>query len=59
MKILGIAAPFGHDSSAALVIDGKIVAAAEEERFTRKKHAEDQCPVNAVQFCLKQMDLQD
>ncbi len=57
MKILGIAAPFGHDSSAALVIDGKVVAAAEEERFTRKKHAEGQKPVNAVNFCLKQAGL--
>ncbi|MBL7085359.1 MAG: carbamoyltransferase [Candidatus Omnitrophica bacterium] len=57
MKILGIAAPFGHDSSAVLVINGKIVAAAEEERFTRKKHAEGQSPVNAVNFCLKQAGL--
>ena len=57
MKILGIAAPFGHDSSAALIIDGKVVAAAEEERFTRKKHAEGQRPVNAVNFCLRQAGL--
>jgi carbamoyltransferase len=57
MKILGIAAPFGHDSSAALVIDGKTVAAVEEERFTRKKHAESQAPVNAVNFCLKEAGL--
>jgi carbamoyltransferase len=53
MKILGLAAPFGHDASAALIIDGKIVAAAEEERFTRKKHASGQLPIHAVQFCLK------
>jgi len=53
MKILGIAAPFGHDHAAALLIDGKVVAAAEEERFTRKKHADGQLPVNAVKFCLK------
>ena len=53
MKILGIAAPFGHDASAALLVDGKIVAAAEEERFTRKKHASGQLPIHAVQFCLK------
>ncbi|MCQ9205433.1 MAG: carbamoyltransferase [Omnitrophica bacterium] len=57
MKILGIAAPFGHDSSAALLIDGKVVAAAEEERFTRKKHAEGQLPINSVNFCLKQTGL--
>ncbi len=52
MNILGIAAPFGHDASAALLIDGKIVAAAEEERFTRKKHARDQRPVHATRYCL-------
>ncbi|MDP8216763.1 MAG: carbamoyltransferase C-terminal domain-containing protein [Candidatus Kaelpia imicola] len=53
MKILGIAAPFGHDSSAALIVDGKIVAAVEEERFTRKKHAEGQLPLNSVKYCLE------
>jgi len=53
MKILGIAAPFGHDHSAALLIDGKIVAAAEEERFTRKKHAVGQKPVSSIRFCLE------
>jgi len=58
MKILGIAAPFGHDSSAALIIDGKVVAAVEEERFTRIKHAEGQYPINAVKFCLKQAHLE-
>ena len=54
MKILGIAAPFGHDHSAALLIDGKIVAAAEEERFSRNKHALGESPINAVKFCLQQ-----
>lgn len=50
MKILGISA-FYHDSAAALIENGEIVAAAQEERFTRKKH--DACfPSNAVQFCL-------
>lgn len=53
MNILGLAAPFGHDASAALIINGKIVAAAEEERFTRRKHADGQLPVNAVNFCLR------
>ena len=48
--ILGISA-FYHDSAAALVIDGKIVAAAQEERFTRKKHDAD-FPLNAIQFVL-------
>jgi len=51
MTILGISA-FYHDSATALVIDGKIVAAAQEERFTRKKH-DASFPVNAVRFCLE------
>ena len=50
MKILGISA-FYHDSAAALIEDGEIVAAAQEERFTRKKH-DASFPVNAVRFCL-------
>lgn len=50
MEILGISA-FYHDSAAALVRDGKIIAAAQEERFTRKKHDSD-FPRNAVQFCM-------
>jgi carbamoyltransferase len=50
--ILGVSA-FYHDSAAALVIDGQIVAAAQEERFTRKKH-DDGFPVNAVEYCLKE-----
>jgi hypothetical protein len=48
--ILGLSA-FYHDSAACLVHDGEIVAAAQEERFTRKKHDES-FPKNAVQFCL-------
>jgi len=55
MKILGISA-FYHDSAAAVTIDGKISAAAQEERFTRKKH-DPSFPVNAVKFCLKQSGL--
>ncbi|MFA5876400.1 MAG: carbamoyltransferase [Candidatus Margulisiibacteriota bacterium] len=50
-NILGISA-FYHDSSAAILSDGEIVAAAQEERFTRKKHTPD-FPVNAVKFCLE------
>ncbi len=50
MNILGISA-FYHDSAACLVHDGKIVAAAQEERFTRIKH-DNSFPVNAVRFCL-------
>ena len=50
MTILGISA-FYHDSAAAIVTDGKIIAAAQEERFTRKKH-DASFPVNAIEFCL-------
>ncbi len=50
MKILGLSA-FYHDSAACLVIDGNIVAAAQEERFTRKKH-DAGFPTQAVAYCL-------
>src|SRR6202140_4467209 len=50
MRILGISA-FYHDSAAALVIDGRIVAAAQEERFSRRKH-DARFPVNALRYCL-------
>ncbi len=50
--ILGISA-FYHDSAAALVIDGEIVAAAQEERFTRKKH-DHAFPLHAVNYCLEE-----
>jgi carbamoyltransferase len=52
MNILGISA-FYHDSAAALLRDGEIVAAAQEERFTRKKH-DASFPRKAVEFCLKE-----
>ncbi|MBL7872723.1 MAG: carbamoyltransferase [Cyclobacteriaceae bacterium] len=51
MKILGISA-FYHDSAAVIIEDGVIVAAAQEERFTRKKH-DPGFPTNAVKFCLQ------
>lgn len=50
MIILGISA-FYHDSAAALIVDGKIIAAAQEERFTRKKH-DPSFPSKAIEFCL-------
>lgn len=52
MNILGISAYY-HDSAAALVADGRIIAAAQEERFTRKKH-DDGFPSNAIRYCLKE-----
>ena len=55
ISILGISA-FYHDSAAALVIDGKIIAAAQEERFTRKKH-DPSYPANAINYCLSEAGL--
>tara|TARA_A100001015_G_C14749818_1_gene617087 strand:- start:33 stop:359 length:327 start_codon:yes stop_codon:yes gene_type:complete len=52
MKILGISA-FYHDSAAAILVDGKIVAAAQEERFTRIKH-DPSYPFNAINFVLSE-----
>ena len=52
MRILGISC-FYHDSAAALVEDGRIIAAAQEERFTRKKH-DDDFPLNAIRYCMGQ-----
>jgi carbamoyltransferase len=52
VRILGISA-FYHDSAAALLVDGKIVAAAQEERFTRKKQ-DARFPSHAVAFCLEE-----
>ena len=52
MNILGISA-FFHDSAAALVQDGRVVAAAEEERFTRRKH-DDRFPALAAAWCLRE-----
>ena len=54
MNILGISALY-HDSAAALVCDGKIIAAASEERFTRKK-ADPSVPVNAITFCIEKLE---
>ncbi len=52
MRILGLSALY-HDSAAALVVDGEIIAAAQEERFTRKKH-DPSFPAHAIAYCLKE-----
>jgi carbamoyltransferase len=52
MNILGVSCYY-HDAAAALLVDGQLVAAAEEERFTRKKH-DSSFPENAIKFCLAQ-----
>jgi carbamoyltransferase len=53
MKILGLSLTGSHDSAAAIVVDGQLVAAAEEERFTRAKH-EGAVPFRAIDFCLEE-----
>ncbi len=58
MNILGVTGPALHDNSAALFIDGRLVAAAEEERFIRVKHAKRRQPVNAIRFCLEQAGIE-
>lgn len=55
ISVLGISA-FYHDSAAALIIDGKIIAAAQEERFSRKKH-DSSYPFYAIEFVLKEENL--
>ena len=54
LTVLGLSGALGHDPSAALYIDGCLVAAAEEERFTRDKHAKNAMPVESTRFCLEQ-----
>lgn len=61
--ILGINSAY-HESSACIIKDGKIIAAVEEERFNRIKHAKeakvdnpDELPINAINFCLKKAEI--
>ena len=54
--ILGISS-FYHDSAACILKDGQIIAAAQEERFTRKKHDQN-FPNNAIKYCLKEAGIQ-
>ncbi|MBO6946820.1 MAG: carbamoyltransferase [Rhodospirillales bacterium] len=56
MRILGVSA-FYHDSAAALIEDGAVIAAAQEERFTRKKH-DDRFPEYAIQYCLDEAGIE-
>ena len=56
MKIIGLSAYY-HDSAACLVIDGQVIAAAQEERFTRKKHDEG-FPRHSIEYCLSEAGLQ-
>ena len=53
MIILGLSGALNHDPSAALLIDGEVVAAAEEERFVRDKHARNRLPLESTRYCLE------
>jgi carbamoyltransferase len=53
LKVLGLSGALTHDPSAAIYVDGKLVAAAEEERFIRDKHAKGKMPFEAAKFCLE------
>ena len=57
MIVLGLSGALGHDPSAALLIDGETVAAAEEERFVREKHARNRMPREAARYCLAEAGL--
>ena len=61
MRVLGLSGGYGHDPAAAVVAESRIIAAAEEERFTRRKHAFGQVPIHAAAFCLASagIELQD
>ena len=51
--ILGLSGALNHDPSAALLVDGEVVAAVEEERLTRAKHAKNRMPLSAARYCLR------
>ena len=54
MKILGLTHPYSWNTAAALIVDGKLIAFAEEERFTRVKHAPRDFPKKSMEYCLKE-----
>ncbi|MCT7397411.1 carbamoyltransferase, partial [Escherichia coli] len=53
MNILGLSGAVSHDCSAALISNGKLLNAAEEERFIREKHAKNRLPLEAARWCLQ------
>lgn len=57
MNILGLGGAVGHDPATALIIDGELIAAVEEERLIRDKHAKGKTGIEATKFCLKQAGL--
>ncbi|MDD4625431.1 MAG: carbamoyltransferase N-terminal domain-containing protein, partial [Candidatus Pacebacteria bacterium] len=57
MNILGLTAPMSWNSAAAIVVNGKLIAAVEEERFNGLKHSPRIIPLKSIEFCLKQANL--
>ena len=57
MNILGLGGAVGHDPATALFIDGELVAAVEEERLIRDKHAKGKTGIEATKYCLEQSGL--
>ncbi len=58
MKVLGFGGPFFlHDPAAVIIVDGRVIAAAEEERFIRKKHALGLPPLESIKYCLAEANL--
>ncbi|MGB0413887.1 MAG: carbamoyltransferase N-terminal domain-containing protein, partial [Coraliomargarita sp.] len=57
MNILGLGGAVGHDPATAIFVDGELIAAAEEERFIRDKHAKGKAGHEATKFCLEQAGL--
>jgi predicted NodU family carbamoyl transferase len=53
MNIPGVSGAVGHDASAALFVDGQLVAAVEGERFLRDKHAREKLPLLSSRYCLE------
>ncbi len=51
LTVLGLSGALSHDPSAALYIDGKLIAAVEEERLVRDKHAKNRMPYESAKFC--------
>lgn len=57
MIILGLSGALNHDPSAAILVDGEVVAAVEEERFIRDKHAKNHMPLESARYCLAEAGL--
>ena len=59
MNTLGVSGAVGHAASAALFVDGQLLAAAEEERFLREKHAKGKFPLLSSRYCIEYLIMED